>query len=147
MVYSSPVLDLESLRNRIVACSEDIRNTPGVWDRVRRSMRHRCENNGNNFSILKYRCSYTVATRRLSRITFLSSHVTTVWGGSAFLASPENPPLVTYQPEPQSELKQNCCLTFSVGPRTHFAIIITLDVEVHTCGVTTLNNLDVDKAS
>ncbi|KAJ4434760.1 hypothetical protein ANN_23329 [Periplaneta americana] len=37
------VPDLESLRNRIVACSEDIRNTPGVWDRVRRSMRHRCE--------------------------------------------------------------------------------------------------------
>ncbi|KAJ4436462.1 hypothetical protein ANN_16493 [Periplaneta americana] len=43
LVYSSLVLDLESLRNRIVACSEDIRNTPGVWDRVRRSMRHRCE--------------------------------------------------------------------------------------------------------
>ncbi|KAJ4436003.1 hypothetical protein ANN_18627 [Periplaneta americana] len=43
LVYSSPVPDLESLRNRIVACSEDIRNTPGVWDRVRRSMRHRCE--------------------------------------------------------------------------------------------------------
>ncbi|KAJ4449127.1 hypothetical protein ANN_00522 [Periplaneta americana] len=43
LVYSSPVTDLESLRNRIVACSEDIRNTPGVWDRVRRSMRHRCE--------------------------------------------------------------------------------------------------------
>ncbi|KAJ4434647.1 hypothetical protein ANN_23211 [Periplaneta americana] len=43
MVYSSPVPDLESLRNRIVACSEDIRNTPGFWDRVRRSMRHRCE--------------------------------------------------------------------------------------------------------
>ncbi|KAJ4435403.1 hypothetical protein ANN_18018 [Periplaneta americana] len=42
LVYSSPVPDLESLRNRIVACSEDIRNTPGVWDRVRRSMRHRC---------------------------------------------------------------------------------------------------------
>ncbi|KAJ4435587.1 hypothetical protein ANN_18203 [Periplaneta americana] len=41
LVYSSPVPDLESLRNRIVACSEDIRNTPGVWDRVRRSMRHR----------------------------------------------------------------------------------------------------------
>ncbi|KAJ4430312.1 hypothetical protein ANN_22525 [Periplaneta americana] len=36
LVYSSPVPDLESLRNRIVACSEDIRNTPGVWDRVRR---------------------------------------------------------------------------------------------------------------
>ncbi|KAJ4437962.1 hypothetical protein ANN_13901 [Periplaneta americana] len=43
LVYSSPVPDLESLRNRIVACSEDIRNTPGVRDRVRRSMRHRCE--------------------------------------------------------------------------------------------------------
>ncbi|KAJ4440420.1 hypothetical protein ANN_08561 [Periplaneta americana] len=43
LVYSSPVPDLESLRNRIVTCSEDIRNTPGVWDRVRRSMRHRCE--------------------------------------------------------------------------------------------------------
>ncbi|KAJ4452038.1 hypothetical protein ANN_03553 [Periplaneta americana] len=43
LVYSSPMPDLESLRNRIVACSEDIRNTPGVWDRVRRSMRHRCE--------------------------------------------------------------------------------------------------------
>ncbi|KAJ4428923.1 hypothetical protein ANN_25919 [Periplaneta americana] len=43
LVYSSPVPDLESLRNRIVACSEDKRNTPGVWDRVRRSMRHRCE--------------------------------------------------------------------------------------------------------
>ncbi|KAJ4436690.1 hypothetical protein ANN_16821 [Periplaneta americana] len=36
LVYSSPVPDLKSLRNRIVACSEDIRNTPGVWDRVRR---------------------------------------------------------------------------------------------------------------
>ncbi|KAJ4432367.1 hypothetical protein ANN_20986 [Periplaneta americana] len=43
LVYSSPVPDLESLRNRIVACSEDIRNTPGVWDRVHRSMRHRYE--------------------------------------------------------------------------------------------------------
>ncbi|KAJ4451659.1 hypothetical protein ANN_03129 [Periplaneta americana] len=43
LVYSSPVSDLETLWNRIVACSEDIRNTPGVWDRVRRSMRHRCE--------------------------------------------------------------------------------------------------------
>ncbi|KAJ4438002.1 hypothetical protein ANN_13941 [Periplaneta americana] len=43
LVYSSPVPDLESLQNRIAACSEDIRNTPGVWDRVRRSMRHRCE--------------------------------------------------------------------------------------------------------
>ncbi|KAJ4428021.1 hypothetical protein ANN_24035 [Periplaneta americana] len=34
-VYSSPVPDLESLRNRIAACSEDICDTPGVWDRVR----------------------------------------------------------------------------------------------------------------
>ncbi|KAJ4436248.1 hypothetical protein ANN_18879 [Periplaneta americana] len=38
LVYSSPVPDLESLRNRIVACSEDIRNTLGVWDRVRREI-------------------------------------------------------------------------------------------------------------
>ncbi|KAJ4435606.1 hypothetical protein ANN_18222 [Periplaneta americana] len=30
LAYLSPVPDLESLRNRIVACSEDIRNTPGV---------------------------------------------------------------------------------------------------------------------
>ncbi|KAJ4434057.1 hypothetical protein ANN_16376 [Periplaneta americana] len=36
LVYSSPVPDLQSLRNRIVARSEDIRNTPGVRDRVRR---------------------------------------------------------------------------------------------------------------
>ncbi|KAJ4448374.1 hypothetical protein ANN_10390 [Periplaneta americana] len=43
LVYSSPVPDLESLRNLIVACSEDIRSTPGVWDRLRRTMRHRCE--------------------------------------------------------------------------------------------------------
>ncbi|KAJ4433358.1 hypothetical protein ANN_15617 [Periplaneta americana] len=28
--------DLESLRNRNVTCSEDIHNTPGVWDRVHR---------------------------------------------------------------------------------------------------------------
>ncbi|KAJ4426788.1 hypothetical protein ANN_26587 [Periplaneta americana] len=52
LVYSSPVPDLESHRNRIVACSEDIRYTPGVWDRVRRSMRHRCEE--NLFVILKF---------------------------------------------------------------------------------------------
>ncbi|KAJ4443164.1 hypothetical protein ANN_04814 [Periplaneta americana] len=39
LVYLSPVPDLESLRNRIVACSEDIRNTPGVWDRVLRAKR------------------------------------------------------------------------------------------------------------
>ncbi|KAJ4436028.1 hypothetical protein ANN_18654 [Periplaneta americana] len=51
LVYSSPVPDLESLRNRIVACSEDIRNTPGVWDRVRRSMRHRCEASGRQHSL------------------------------------------------------------------------------------------------
>ncbi|KAJ4449411.1 hypothetical protein ANN_00810 [Periplaneta americana] len=34
---------MESLRNRIVAGCEEIRNTPGIWDRVRRAMRHRCE--------------------------------------------------------------------------------------------------------
>ncbi|KAJ4451228.1 hypothetical protein ANN_02688 [Periplaneta americana] len=43
LVYSSPVPDMESLRNRIVADCEEIRNTPGIWDRVRRAMRHRYE--------------------------------------------------------------------------------------------------------
>ncbi|KAJ4441191.1 hypothetical protein ANN_11042 [Periplaneta americana] len=54
-VYSSPVPDLESLRNRIVACSEDIRNTTGVWDRVRRSMRHRCESAVKNLKLRIYK--------------------------------------------------------------------------------------------
>ncbi|KAJ4448558.1 hypothetical protein ANN_10576 [Periplaneta americana] len=43
LLYSSPVPDMESLRNRIGAGCEEIRNTPGIWDRVRRAMRHRCE--------------------------------------------------------------------------------------------------------
>ncbi|KAJ4427630.1 hypothetical protein ANN_25278 [Periplaneta americana] len=43
LVYSSPVPNMESLRNRIVADCEEIRNTPGIWDRVRRAMRHRYE--------------------------------------------------------------------------------------------------------
>ncbi|KAJ4449872.1 hypothetical protein ANN_01278 [Periplaneta americana] len=41
-VYWSPVPDMESLRNRIVAGCEEIRNTPGILDCVRRAMRHRC---------------------------------------------------------------------------------------------------------
>ncbi|KAJ4437144.1 hypothetical protein ANN_17279 [Periplaneta americana] len=54
LLYSSPVPDMESLRNRIVAGCEEIRNTPGIWDRVRRAMRHRCEaciqSGGGHFS-------------------------------------------------------------------------------------------------
>ncbi|KAJ4442277.1 hypothetical protein ANN_12144 [Periplaneta americana] len=44
LVYSSPVPDIESLR--IVAGCEEIRSTPGIWDRVRRAMRHRYIENG-----------------------------------------------------------------------------------------------------
>ncbi|KAJ4438562.1 hypothetical protein ANN_14509 [Periplaneta americana] len=43
LMYSSPVPDMESLRNRIVAGCEEICNTPGIWDLVYRVMRHRCE--------------------------------------------------------------------------------------------------------
>ncbi|KAJ4427495.1 hypothetical protein ANN_25143 [Periplaneta americana] len=54
LLYSSPAPDMESLRNRIVAGCEEIRNTPGIWDRVRRAMRHRCEaciqSEGGHFS-------------------------------------------------------------------------------------------------
>ncbi|KAJ4426739.1 hypothetical protein ANN_26538 [Periplaneta americana] len=54
LLYSSPVPHMESLRNRIVAGCEEIRNTPGIWDRVRRAMRHRCEaciqSGGGHFS-------------------------------------------------------------------------------------------------
>ncbi|KAJ4443219.1 hypothetical protein ANN_04887 [Periplaneta americana] len=42
-MHSSPVPDMESLRNRIVAGCEDIRNTPEIWERVRRAIRHRRE--------------------------------------------------------------------------------------------------------
>ncbi|KAJ4435025.1 hypothetical protein ANN_23598 [Periplaneta americana] len=80
LVYSSPVPDLESLRNRIVACSEDIRNTPGVWDRIRSSMRHRCEIKDevlNNSRFLNL-TGDPIATRKSNSVRWVpggSSHV------------------------------------------------------------------------
>lgn len=43
LVYGTPVETLEQLRNRIIDGCETIRNTPGIFDRVRRSMRRRAE--------------------------------------------------------------------------------------------------------
>jgi hypothetical protein len=42
-VYKTPVNTLEDLRERIVASCETIRNTPGIFERVRNSMRKRAE--------------------------------------------------------------------------------------------------------
>lgn len=43
LVYKTPVNTLEDLRERIVASCETIRNTPGIFQRVRNSMRRRAE--------------------------------------------------------------------------------------------------------
>jgi hypothetical protein len=43
LVYSSPVDDAETLRNRILAGFQTIRNMPGIWDRLRVAMRRRAE--------------------------------------------------------------------------------------------------------
>jgi hypothetical protein len=43
LVSSSPVDDVETLRNRIVAGFQTIRNMPGIWDRLRVAMRRRAE--------------------------------------------------------------------------------------------------------
>lgn len=43
LVYSSPVNDVDTLRNRLVAGCETIRSAPGIWERVRQSMSRRCE--------------------------------------------------------------------------------------------------------
>jgi hypothetical protein len=40
-VYSSPVDDVETLRNRIVEGFTTIRNMPGICDRLRMAMRRR----------------------------------------------------------------------------------------------------------
>jgi hypothetical protein len=42
-VYLSPVADVETLRNRIVAGFQKIRNIPGIWDRLRVAMTCRAE--------------------------------------------------------------------------------------------------------
>jgi hypothetical protein len=43
LVYSSPVDDVETLRNRIVEGFQTIRNMPGICDRLRMAMRRRTE--------------------------------------------------------------------------------------------------------
>jgi hypothetical protein len=43
LVYSSSVDDVETLRNRIVAGFQTIRNMPGIWDSLRVAMRRRDE--------------------------------------------------------------------------------------------------------
>ncbi|KAJ4435828.1 hypothetical protein ANN_18447 [Periplaneta americana] len=83
LVYSSPVPDLESLRNRILACSEDIRNTPGVWDRVRRSMRHRCEL--CTFTLPEYNF-FIIRYAKLKRVVQWSSALAEMCKGYAVLS-------------------------------------------------------------
>lgn len=43
LVYSTPVNTVEELRNRIIGAFDTVRNTPGVFERVRSSMRRRTE--------------------------------------------------------------------------------------------------------
>lgn len=43
LVYSTPVQSVEELKNRITNSCEQIRNTPGIFQRVRESMRRRAE--------------------------------------------------------------------------------------------------------
>jgi hypothetical protein len=42
-VYLSPVDDVETLQNGIVAGFQTIRNMPGIWDRLQMAMRHQAE--------------------------------------------------------------------------------------------------------
>ena len=43
LVYTTPVENVEDLRNRIIAGCNLIRNDPGVFERVRQSMRRRLD--------------------------------------------------------------------------------------------------------
>lgn len=43
LVYKTPVQDLEDLRNRIIASCRVIQDSPGIFDRIRRSMRRRVD--------------------------------------------------------------------------------------------------------
>lgn len=43
LVYTTPVETVEELRNRIMASCNTIRNTPGIFERVRQSLRRRLE--------------------------------------------------------------------------------------------------------
>jgi hypothetical protein len=53
LIYSRPVEDINDLRNRIVAGCETIKNSPGIFERIRNSMRTRVdaciEAEGNHF--------------------------------------------------------------------------------------------------
>jgi hypothetical protein len=42
-VCLSPVDDVKTIRNRIVASFQTLRNIPGIWDRLRVAMRHQAE--------------------------------------------------------------------------------------------------------
>ena len=57
LVYSTPVNDVESLRQRIVNGCETIQNTPGIFQRVRQSMLRRAEacveSHGGHFEHLR----------------------------------------------------------------------------------------------
>lgn len=43
LVYTTPIENVEELRNRIIASCRTIRQTPGIFERVRQSMRRRIE--------------------------------------------------------------------------------------------------------
>ncbi|KYN29267.1 hypothetical protein ALC57_01390, partial [Trachymyrmex cornetzi] len=43
LVYTTPIENENDLRNRIVASCEAIRNTPGIFERVRQSLRRRLD--------------------------------------------------------------------------------------------------------
>lgn len=43
LVYTTPIQNVQELRERIVAACDEIRNTPGIFQRVRESMHHRVQ--------------------------------------------------------------------------------------------------------
>ncbi|KAJ8867983.1 hypothetical protein PR048_031792 [Dryococelus australis] len=71
-VYSSPVPDMLTLRNRTFAGCEAIRNTPGLWVRLPRGMGSRCEAythvGGGHFDYLIYGDVSIWSVRRRSAV-------------------------------------------------------------------------------
>ena len=43
LVYSTPINNVEDLRQRIIDCCNSIKQKPGIFERVRQSMRRRLE--------------------------------------------------------------------------------------------------------
>ncbi|XP_023311742.1 uncharacterized protein LOC111692167 [Anoplophora glabripennis] len=43
LVYAVPIQTEEELRNRIIVCCQTIRDTPGIFENVRQSMRRRVD--------------------------------------------------------------------------------------------------------